>query len=154
MTLMFIPTVTSTFTEIVNYSIKKSQGNTDGLSLKSSLFRISRHIPLVQPFVHFSAFLKLKKARDDINKAVTFYKRLPTINDANRLKYKTKVEEEAVKYKEAKEAYTQYVDLMFRWQFCLHTTLLFYQIEPLKNGTSLIFPSCTLGWANKDLGLF
>ena len=130
MTLMFIPTVTSTFTEIVNYSIRKSQGNTDGLSLKASLFRISRHIPLVQPFVHFSAFLKLKKARDDINKAVTFYKRLDPanmvvflINDANRLKCKTKVEEEAVKYKEAKEAYTQYVDLMFRWQFRLHTSI-------------------------------
>ena len=124
MTLMFIPTVTSTFTEIVNYSIKKSQGNTDGLSLKASLFRISRHIPLVQPFVHFSAFLKLKKARDDINKAVTFYKRLDPakINDANRLKCKTKVEEEAVKYKKAKEAYTQYVDLMFRWQFRAHTS--------------------------------
>ena len=125
MTLMFIPTVTSTFTEIVNYSIRKSQGNTDGLSLKASLFKISRHIPLVQPFVHFSAFLKLKKARDDINKAVTFYKRLDPakINDANRLKYKTKVEEEAVKYKEAKEAYTQYVDLMFRWQFRVHTSI-------------------------------
>ena len=121
LTLMFVPTVTSTFTEIVNYSIRKSQGNTDGLSLKASLLKISRHIPLVQPFVHFSAFLKLKKARDEINKAVTFYKRLPTINDANRLKCKTKVEEEAVKYKKAKEAYTQYVDLMFRWQFGLHT---------------------------------
>ena len=126
MTLMFIPTVTSTFTEIVNYSIRKSQGNTDGLSLKASLFKISRHIPLVQPFVHFSAFLKLKKARDDINKAVTFYKRLDPakINDTNRLKCKTKVEEEAVKYKEAKESYTQYVDLMFRWQFRLHTNFI------------------------------
>ena len=129
MTLMFIPTVTSTFTEIVNYSIKKSQGNTDGLSLKASLFRISRHIPLVQPFVHFSAFLKLKKARDDINRAVSFYKRLDPawsvkfLDDAYRLKCKTKVEEEAVKYKEAKEAYTQYVDLMFRWQFCVHTSI-------------------------------
>ena len=80
MTLMFIPTVTSTFTEIVNYSIRKSQGNTDGLSLKASLFRISRHIPLVQPFVHFSAFLKLKKARDDINRAVTSYKTLHTVS--------------------------------------------------------------------------
>ena len=116
LTLMFVPTVTSTFTEIVNYSIRKSQGNTDGLSLKASLFKISRHIPLVQPFVHFSAFLKLKKARDDINRAVTFYKKIDPfiIYEANRLQYKTKVEEEAVKYKEAKEAYTQYVDLIFK----------------------------------------
>ena len=124
MTLMFIPTITSTFTEIVNYSIRKSQGNTDGLSLKASLLKISRHIPLVQPFVHFSAFLKLKKARDEINKAVTFYKKMVNakINEANRLKYKIKVEKEAVNYKKAKEDYTQYVDLIFRWQFRAHTS--------------------------------
>ena len=121
---MFIPTVTSTFTEIVNYSIRKSQGNTDGLSLKASLLRISRHIPLVQPFVHFSAFLKLKKARDEINMAVTFYKKnVPAkINEANRLQYKIKVEKEAMNYKEAKAAYTQYVDLMFKWQFRVNTS--------------------------------
>ena len=34
-------------------------------------------------------------------------------------------------------------DNMFKASFQTVTTLLFYQIEPLKNGASLILPSCT-----------
>ena len=107
LTLMFVPTLTCACTEILNYSIKRWQGKSDGLSLKDSLLKISRHIPLIQPFVHISTLLKLKKARDETTKALKFYKSFnpEKVNDLNREHYKAEVEKAAINYVDAKETY-------------------------------------------------
>ena len=111
--LMFIPCATCTAIEIVNYSIKKWQGKTDGLSLKASLLRISRHIPFAQPIFHLSAFLKLKRAKDEIILAQIVYKSIDIekikllVDDAEKLKFKKQVETTAKRFVKAKETYTQ-----------------------------------------------
>ena len=104
---MFVPALTCTTTELLTYSIRCCQGKTNELSLKASLFKIIKHIPHVQTFVHFTTFLKLKRARDETAKAIKFYKSFnpDKINDSNRQSCKEQIEKAAEKYKEAKENY-------------------------------------------------
>ena len=101
--LMFIPLVTSSFNEILTYFVMRKRGNIEDWSWKKSLKKVARHFPLVQPFVHFSYFLTLKSAKDEVVKAKKFYKKFDPkdITDANRNHYKAEIQKAAERYDQA-----------------------------------------------------
>ena len=76
---------------------------------KESLSKIIRHLPVVQTFVHFSSFLKLKRARDETAEAIKFYKSLDPdeINGLNIQNCRKQIEKAAEKCREAKKNYMQ-----------------------------------------------
>ena len=107
--LMFVPLITSSLTEILNYLVQKCQGKTDDWSWRKSLFRVARHIPLFQPIVHLSTFLTLKTAKNEIAKAQKLYEKFnpDDVVDENRAHFREQIEIAAVKFEEASTSYTK-----------------------------------------------
>ena len=109
LSLMFVPLITSSLTEVLNFSVKSCHGTADQWSWKNSFFRIAKHFPLVQPFVRFSTFLRLKNAKDEMVKAKTFYSKFKPedVNDLNRDNYREQIDLAAQKYRISNETYTK-----------------------------------------------
>ena len=109
LSLMFVPLITSSLTEVLSFLFKSCQGTADQWSWKDSFFSVAKHFPLVQPFVHLSTFLKLKNAKDEMIKAKTFYSnfKLEDVNDLNRDYYREQIDIAAQKYKGSSATYTK-----------------------------------------------
>ena len=107
LSLMFVPIVTSSLVEILNYSINCCQGTTGHWSWKRSFFRVARHFPLFQTVVHATTFFTLKKAKDELAKAHKLYMKFNPneVDDSNRDHYRNQVEIAAARYDEAGTKY-------------------------------------------------